>query len=321
MSALESDWEGLKGTLLGQQNKVMKKQGSFKRSQKSEEGPIDKFINNTRKANMQQQKHKDFIKDLRLNNNSNVMDISELTGRTKNETKSSNLNDKDSSMSERDKNQTPTSKKSEKGLFHKPSTNFIKNMKNKNRPPLKVNSFKKDTEEPTKSPNSQYSKIRVENIKQKKSKRKLFDLEKEVEELSNQTPLSSGTEEEEERTIPSTKFYPKSTKNAKKEVKGFGKQRQMVKTPTSSNLNKAEIPPKKKSKEISKKEVPNGSVKQDNPDDVRFLNNEEIAALLRERIKPVLGIIGQLEKLRKINLKPQKELFNKQIKAVINKIK
>ena len=67
--------------------------------------------------------------------------------------------------------------------------------------------------------------------------------------------------------------------------------------------------------------MPNGSVKQDNPDDVRFLNNEEIAALLRERIKPVLGIIGQLEKLRKINLKPQKELFNKQIKAVINKIK
>lgn len=319
---MESDWECLKETLRGQQNGVIEKQGSIQKTKLEETGPIDRFIRDTRKTNMKKETHNDFIKDLRLNNNSNVMDISQLTGRSKNDTKSSNLNDKDSSTSERDKNPTPTSKKSEKGLFYKPAQNFIKNTKNKNRPPLKVNSFKRDNDEqPTKSPNSQYSKIRVENIKQKKSTRKLFDLEKGVEDLTNQTPQSSENEEDEERTIPSTKFYPKSVKNSKKgtSVKSFTKQKQMVKTPTSSNLNKKEIA---ESRESNKRETPNGNNKQDkDDDDVKFKNNEEIAALLREKIKPVLNIISQLEKLRKINLKPQKELFNKQIKAVINKIK
>ena len=54
--------------------------------------------------------------------------------------------------------------------------------------------------------------------------------------------------------------------------------------------------------------------------DLSLKNDVEIAGMLEEKIQGVLRMMEQVEKLKKIDLKPQKELFNKQLKVIIKKL-
>lgn len=54
--------------------------------------------------------------------------------------------------------------------------------------------------------------------------------------------------------------------------------------------------------------------------DINMKNDIEISACLEEKIQGVIKMLDQIEKLKKIDLKPQKELFNKQLKVIIKKL-
>lgn len=54
--------------------------------------------------------------------------------------------------------------------------------------------------------------------------------------------------------------------------------------------------------------------------DITLKNDVEIVECVEEKMQSIIKLLEQIEKVKKIDLKPQKELFNKQLKVVIKKI-
>ena len=167
-------------------------------------------------------------------------------------------------------------------------------------------------------------------------KLKLFKAESTIDEdkeKNNNSPqINNCTESKGTLTsLPSTKNFNKKRPLVKKTMKkttsnrGFEKEfdrndKNIPLTPTNEIVvsDKHSL---NNSKTVKRSESNSKSITTKGEIDISLKNDLEIAQCLEDRMQNMLKLIEQIEKIKKVDLKPQKELFNKQLKVIIKKIK
>ena len=128
-------------------------------------------------------------------------------------------------------------------------------------------------------------------------------------------------------SLPSAKNFNKKRQFVKKTTTSRGFEKGFVENDKNIPLtpnNESVVSDKHSStnnKTVKRSESNLKSITTKGEIDISFKNDLEIGQCLEDRMQNMLKLIERVEKMKKIDLKPQKELFNKQLKVIIKKIK